>query len=439
MAAAVRERKLSATELFEAHAARIEARNGDLNALVVYDLERARAAARAADEAVARRRPLAPLHGVPFTIKDQVAASGLPSREASLLVPEIVARRDAPAVRRLRAAGGVLLGKTNMSELALFPDSVNRVYGATRNPHDPARSAGGSSGGEGCAVAAGLSPLGLGADYGGSIRCPAHFCGVAGLRAGVGAIPAATLGPFRWTGAREQLSTLGPLARTVGDLDLVYQVLGHPGANPVLPPSVTVLAGDRRRSIDPRCAQALSSAAAALSSCGLAVDEATPPFQTELEAVFDTVTEAETQSTLGAFLPGRLDDLTPQTAAIWTAVEHLPTTPEQHSTALSRLSALWELASGWLDRHPILLAPVAAEPAYELGRIDGVFDLFAECKLASALGLPAAVVPVPRGTLSNSLLQSSPALPAGVQLVGRRAHERQLLLVARLLQDALTA
>src|SRR5262249_5560338 len=230
-----------------------------------------------------------------------------------------------------------------------------------------------------------------------------------------------------------------PLARTAGDLELAYQVLGRPGAHTVPPPSVTVPAGDRRRFTDPRSAQALSSAAAALSSCGLAVDEATPPFQRELEAVFDAVTEAETQSTLGAFLPGRLDDVTPQTAAIWTAVENLPTTPGQHSAALSRLRELGELASGWLDRHPILLAPVAAEPAYELGRIDGVFDLFAECKLASALGLPAAVVPVPGGKPSNSLLQGSPELPVGVQLVGRRAHERQLLLVARLLEDALAA
>jgi amidase len=230
----------------------------------------------------------------------------------------------------------------------------------------------------------------------------------------------------RWRGARERLSTVGPLTRSVGDLELVYEVLGRPGVSPVLPPGVTVLARRAGRALDPRCMQALSAAAAALTSSGLAVDEATPPFLEELEAVFDAVTQAETHTALGAFLPDRLDDATPQTASIWAAVEQPRTTPEDHSASLSRLRELGKLAAGWLDRHPVLLAPVAAECAYELGRLDGVFELFAECKLASALGLPAVVVPVPgRG------------LPAGVQLVGCRAQERQLLLVARLLEDAL--
>ena len=426
MAAAVRERNVSPSELVEAHAVRIEALNGDLNAIVVPDLERALAAARSADEALARNDPLGPLHGVPFTVKEQLDVAGLPSCEASLLFAKVVPTRDAPAVARLRAAGGILLGKTNMSELALFPDSVNRVYGATRNPCDLSRSAGGSSGGEGSAVAAGLSPLGLGGDYGGSIRCPAHFCGIAGLRAGVGSIPTSGSSLVRWAGARGELSTLGPLARAVEDLELAYGVLGRSGRDSALPRRVTLFADGRGRSVDARCDAAVRRAAAAFTSAGLSVDEATPPFQDEVEAAFDALTAAETRRTLGALLPGRLDDVTPQTSAVWASVEHVRTTVEHESALRSRLREIGERAAGWLAAHPILLAPAAAEPAYEVGRIDGVFDLFAHCKLASALGLPAVTVPVP-----------GPGLPIGVQLVGRRRHERQLLRAARLLESAL--
>jgi amidase len=426
MAEAVRRRQLSARELLEAHAARIEARNGELNAIAVSDLERARAAARAADLAVAAEHPLGPLHGVPFTVKEQLPVAGLPSREASLLFPETFAAHDAPAVARLRTAGGILLGKTNMSELALWPDSVNRVYGATRNPHDPARSAGGSSGGEACAVAAGLSPLGLGGDYGGSIRCPAHFCGVAGLRAGTAAIPAEPAGPLRWGGARDELSTLGLLARGVGDLALGYGVLGAPGAEPTPPKSITLITDSRAHPIAPRCAQAVEAATAAFASAGFPIVETTPPFQTELEAAFDSVTAAETRDALATFLPDRLGDVTPQTARIWTSVEHVRAAPQRTAAARSQLRELAALSEAWLARHPILLAPVATEPAFELGRLDGVFDVFVHCKLASALGLPAVSVPVPGA-----------GLPAGVQLIGRRRHERQLLLVAGLLETAL--
>jgi len=421
MAAAVRERRASATELVEAHVARLEALNGDLNAIVVPDLDRALAAART--EALAKEGPRGPLHGVP---QGAARRRGPPLARGVALFAEVVPTRDAPAVARLRAAGGILLGKTNMSELALFPDSVNRVYGATRNPRDISRSAGGSSGGEACAVAAGLSPLGIGGDYGGSIRCPAHFCGVAGLRAGAGSIPTSGGGLVRWAGVRGELSTLGPLARTVEDLELAYQVLGRPGADPALPPGVTVFADGRGRSVDARCDEAVRRASADLAAAGLRVDEATPPFQEELEAVFDALTAAETQRTLGALLPGGVDDVTPQTSAVWASVEHVRTTAGDEAVLRTRLREIGPLAAGWLARHPILLAPAAAEPAYEVGRIEGVFDLFAHCKLASALGLPAAIVPVPGA-----------GLPVGVQLVGRRRHERQLLRVARLLESTL--
>jgi amidase len=425
LAAGVRERRISASELVEAHIARIESRNGELNALVAVDAERAQAAAKEADAALARRADLGPLHGVPFTAKDQFEVAGLASREASLLFPETVPAHDAAAVARLRAAGGILLGKTNMSELALFPDSVNRLHGATRNPHDPSRSAGGSSGGEACAVAAGLSPLGLGADYGGSIRCPAHFCGVVGLRAGVGAIPAAGHAPHDRTAARTALSTVGPLARTVADLELAFRVLGRPGFEPEPPARIGVYELPGSRPVERACAEAVTLAAAALE---LPAEVVTPPFQAELESVFDAVTVAETRLALGALLPERLADASPQLAAVWASVEDSAPDLGEYSAALAGLHALAEVGDEWLDAHPILLAPAGAEPAFELGRTDDVFELFAHFKLASALGLPAAVVPV---------AVPGARLPTGVQIVGRRGHERQVLLVAGMIEDAL--
>ena len=154
-------------------------------------------------------------------MKEAIDVAGLPACEASRLRPVTTPAEDAPAVALLRAAGAILIGKTNISELSAFPDSANLVYGTTRNPVDLERSAGGSSGGEAAAVAAGLSAFGLGSDYGGSIRAPAHFCGVAGIRPGIGRVPSAGHLPPVQPAARRHWSTIGPLARSVADLELV--------------------------------------------------------------------------------------------------------------------------------------------------------------------------------------------------------------------------
>ncbi len=175
MARAIQAREVSAVELLDAHAARIEARNPGVNAIVVPRLDEAREEARAADAALARGEPTGLLHGVPFTAKEVIEVAGMPWTNGSTLFAARVAARDAEVIRRMRRAGAILLGKTNVSEFCTFWDSVNLVYGATRNPHDPARSAGGSSGGEAAAVAAAMSPLGLGTDLGGSIRAPSAW------------------------------------------------------------------------------------------------------------------------------------------------------------------------------------------------------------------------------------------------------------------------
>ncbi|HVG39558.1 MAG TPA: amidase, partial [Pyrinomonadaceae bacterium] len=190
LAALVAQRSVSPVEIVEAHLRRGERLNPPLNAVVTYAPD-ALAGARRAEESIMRGDPPGPLHGVPFTVKDTIATSGVRTTSGSLLRADHVPARDAPAVARLRAAGGILLGKTNVSEMAMDHTATeNPLFGRTFNPHDPDFSAGGSSGGEAAAIAAHLSPAGLGSDLTGSIRIPAHFCGVCGVKPTTpGAIP----------------------------------------------------------------------------------------------------------------------------------------------------------------------------------------------------------------------------------------------------------
>jgi amidase len=408
--AAIGSGAMSALEVLDDHLARIEARNPALNAIVIEDFERARA--------LAVDPPPGPLRGVPFTVKEAIATAGLPACEASRLRPLETPPRDAPAVAALRAAGAILLGKTNISELCAHPDSSNAVYGATCNPVDPSRSAGGSSGGEGAAVGAGLSAFGLGSDYGGSIRAPAHFCGVAGMRPGLGRVPTAGHLPRRQPPARAYWSTIGALAGSVADLELVLSVLaGAPLGAGALPRRVAVYRDALARPLDAACAAAVEEAAARLP---LEVLDATPPFQLAAERLYESLSAAETRALIEGL--GPLEEASPHLRMIAELVAEAPALRFD----LDEVRRLEHDASAWLDEHPVLLCPPAAAPAFALGDPDpAVFDLFHHCKLASALGLPAAVVPVSR---------CPEGLPVGVQIVGRRGREDEVLAVARAIE-----
>src|SRR5690348_6896948 len=222
LARAIREKQVSSREVVEAYLQRIEAINPTLNAVVQVRAEAARAEARQADEALARGELRGPLHGVPFTIKDTYDVAGMICTCGTKGRAANVAQQDATAVARLRAAGGIALGLTNVPELLLAYESDNLIYGRTNNPYDLARTPGGSSGGEAATIAAGGSPLGLGTDSGGSIRVPAHFCGVAGLKPTWGRVPLTGLFPPPF-GTSARLRHAGPLARYVEDLALALR------------------------------------------------------------------------------------------------------------------------------------------------------------------------------------------------------------------------
>src|SRR4051812_38877312 len=240
LAALIRGRRISSREAVEAHIAQIARVNPVLNAVVRERFDEARAEADAADAALARGDVdmLPPLHGVPCTIKECFALRGMPHSAGLRARRHVVAARDATAVARLRQAGAIPLGVTNTSELCMWMESNNRVYGRTNNPYDASRIVGGSSGGEGAIIGAGASPFGLGSDIGGSIRGPAFFNGVFGHKPTGGLVPGTGQYPLA-RGAALRYLTTGPLARRAEDLMPLLRVLagpdGHDGGCEAMP------------------------------------------------------------------------------------------------------------------------------------------------------------------------------------------------------------
>ncbi len=437
MARAIREREVSAVELVEAHAARIAERHGEINAIVLPRIEEARAEAARADAALARGEDAGPLHGVPFTVKEVVPVAGMASRNGSLLVEPRVADADAVVVRRLRAAGAILLGKTNVSEFCCFWDSVNRVYGTTRNPHDPGRTAGGSSGGEAAALAAAMSPLGIGSDLGGSIRTPAHWTGVFGLRCGRDAIPRIAHDPLLPTAGVQMFGGVGPMARHAADLDLALGIIGERRAPPADVARVAVFEDDGLQPVSRACREAVRRAAGALTAAGIEVVEERAPRAAELRRAYDTILNHELGAALVPVVTGRVDELTPYMAELVRQGAGMKPSLDAYLAAFATVAAVDEAASAYFERTPVALCPPAPDVAPPVGEfvfppIDGEQPRpggrLTLCTYANALGLPAVAVPV---------MRTEGGLPVGVQLMARRGEERTLIALAERLEEAL--
>jgi amidase len=227
LAADIKKKKIGSLELLDLYLARVEKYDGALNAVVVRDFDRARTRARAADRALARRQVWGPLHGVPMTIKESYDVAGLPTTWGVPAYAKNVATKNAIAVDRLLGAGVVLFGKTNVPLFLADWQSYNAIYGTTNNPWDLARAPGGSSGGSGAALAAGLTGLEAGSDIGSSIRNPAHFCGVYGHKPTWGIVPR-TGQALPWQTAAVDIDVVGPLARSTDDLELALSVMAGP-------------------------------------------------------------------------------------------------------------------------------------------------------------------------------------------------------------------
>lgn len=445
LARLIRAREVSPVEAVEAYLRRIESVNPELNAVVTLApdaLERA----RESETAVMRVETLGLLHGVPLTVKDTIDVRGLRTICGSRVRAGYVAEEDAPAVARLRAAGAVILGKTNCPEFALDYTSENPVFGRTNNPHDLERTPGGSSGGCAAAVAACMTAGSLGSDLAGSIRIPAHFCGVAGLKPTAGRVPGGGHTP-PMSGLHSLGATLGPLARTVDDLRLIYGVLSGKGVAVDVESDARVsLKGmrvafytdDGAASVSAETKAAVQHAARALTDAGLNVVEEVPPGVGEATGLWLSLFEYATQRLVRAAYAGR------EAEAGRAARVILERAQRWGEPSLEKVLAAWEERDRvrgsllrWMERTPLFVAPVGAIPAFgheEFGRVEveghsiATFRAFSHAHAANVFDLPAACVPAGH---------TAAGLPIGVQVVGRPHEEGRVLAAARVIEEAL--
>jgi len=448
MAAAVLARRISARELLDLHLARIAERNPQLNAIVSLDEERARAAASAADEATARGEALGPLHGLPFAFKDTHDVAGWRTTYGSPLFAEHVPETDDLVVERIRAAGAVTIGKTNVPEFAAGSHTFNTVFGTTLNPIDPARSAGGSSGGAACAVRAGMVPLADGSDMGGSLRNPASFCGVVGLRPSLGRVPSWPTDNY-W----ETLSVSGPLARDVDDLALLLSVVAGPdprvptalgeAGSLFAPPLSGGLAGLRVAvstdlggllEVDGEVARVVTETASVFDAAGATVDPAHPALDLA-DDTFRTLRAWHFQAALGALLGAHPDSFKQSLADNIRAGE--PLTGADVARAFRQRTKLAERMRVFFESYDVLLLPTSQVPPFPAdqefppsinGRpMESYLDWMRSAYVITVTGCPA--ISVPAG-------ETTDGLPVGVQIVAPFGADRRLLEVAAAFERA---
>lgn len=444
MAQIIRDKKVSPVELVRAHLERIERLNPQLNAFVMVDAERALATAQRAEAAVLQGAAVGPLHGVPITIKSSIDVAGLRCEAGTKLRAGYVAAADAPLVARLRAAGAIVLGTTNVPEMLMAYETDNLLHGRTNNPWHLERTPGGSSGGEAAAIAAGCSAAGVGSDGGGSIRIPAHFSGICGLKPTPGRIPATghfplCIGPFALLGV------VGPMARRVTDLQLLLEAMagpdkGDPGAAPV--PlrrlseqevrriRVGYFEDDARTPVTPETRAAVRTAAEALKQQGLEVVAFRPDGLEHARELWWVIFGLAGGLLLSAMVAGHESDLHPILKDFLGVVSaETPLTAERLLNTWLERDQLRAQILAQMESFPLLLCPVCSLPAFRHGEgtwrvgVQGVpyLQAMSYVQWFNLLGNPAAVVPVS---------QSPEGLPIGVQIVGRPYEEEVVLAIA---------
>ena len=433
---------VTSREVVAAHLARIEAVNPMLNAVVAVLADTALAAADAADAAVAAGMTLGPLHGVPFTVKANIDLVGSPTTHGVPAFAAAMPSMDAPVVERMKAAGAIPIGRTNLPDMALRVHTHSALHGLTRNPWHLNRTAGGSSGGEGAALASGMSPLGLGNDIGGSLRNPAFACGIASLKPGFGRIPdASALEPRSPLLAAQLMAVQGPMARHVSDLQLALRVLGgahrrDPWSIQVALPSpaqprIALVPEPPGGRTAPAIAAGVRAAGAALTAAGYEVVEIMPPLVEEAIAVWAQWLVAEFNTQRGPMEAIMSNDA----MAFFNAFAALQ--PEVGFDSSVHLQVRRHMvARAWhefLEDYPIIVGPTWCQPQFEHGfDIAGpdsaaeILELMRFVTPMNLLGLPVACVPV---GIANGL-------PLGVQIVGNHGKEELCLAVAMIIERA---
>jgi Asp-tRNA(Asn)/Glu-tRNA(Gln) amidotransferase A subunit family amidase len=443
----IRSKKISSVEITELHLKRIEALQPKLNAFVHLDAEGAREQARAAESLILRGAQLGPLHGVPLTIKSCIDVAGWSCPAGSLLRRTDVAKLDAPLVSRLKAAGAILLGNTNTPEFLMAYETDNLLTGKTSNPWNLAHSAGGSSGGEAAAIAAGCSAGGVGSDGGGSIRVPAHFCGICGLKPTPGRVPATGhfppgAGAFSWIGV------VGPMARTIADVRLLFEVMAGPDAGDALSAPVPwrayreselrgmrigILESDVLGVATAETCAAVERAAKSLGERGFTVK----PFRLNgLDRALDlwwfffgpVIGNLIRHSVAGH--EGQISPMLREYLSCATSGNSI--TLDQFTKACADRDVVRADILRQMRDTPVLLSLVSTSPAFRHGQGNyhpgtGYRDTMRFSQWLNLTGFPGASVPV---GVSNE------GLPIGVQVIGRPFEDELVLAVAEALEQA---
>jgi len=436
LARALQAREVTSEAVTDRCLAEIAARNSTLNAFIAVFGEEAREQARAADREIAAGKHRGPLHGVPISLKDLLDVRGTPTTAASKVREGHVAPADAPVVTHLRNAGAVLLGKCNLHEFAFGTTNEDSAFGPARNPIDPSRSPGGSSGGSAVSVATGMSYASIGTDTGGSIRIPSAACGLVGLKPGLGEVSTAGVVPLSRT-----MDHVGPLCRSVEDAAILYDALrGETPATAATPRDARSIRLAIPRAyfmtlLDPQVASRFDSACERLRAAGVAIDDVEIPHASEIAPIYLHIVLAEAAAYHAKTLESRPDDYSPNVRIRLEMGRHI--LAEDYVRALRGRDVLCREVDDALRGRDALLLPALAIPAPKLG--------------ISTVKVGASEEPVRNITLRLTQLfnvSGHPALtapcghtidglPVGAQLVGHRGRTHELLDTARAIEPYL--
>ena len=447
LARLIRTMELSARKVMEAHLDQIERINPKVNAIVTFLPEQAVEQAKAADEALARGEEVGPLHGLPIAHKDLVLTKGIRTTFGSLAFKDFIPEEDGLIVERLRKAGAITIGKTNVPEFGAGSQTYNEVFGETLNPYDTSKTCGGSSGGAAVVLACGMTPIADGSDLGGSLRNPANFCNVVGFRPSPGRVPMWPdfVGWFH-------ISVEGPMARTVQDTALMLSAIAGP--DPRSPISITepgnLFARSLERNfkdvriawsrdlgllpVDSQVTEVIEKQRHVFRELGCVIDEGQPDF-TDADEVFKIWRAWRLELALSELLPTHRDHL--KDTVIWNIEEGMKLSGPQIGQAERKRPELYHRVRQFMESYEFLILPVNQVPPFDVKQryvmeINGVdmdtyIDWMKSCYFISVTGLPA--ISVPCGFTTDGL-------PVGVQIVGRHQDDFGVLQLAYAFEQA---
>jgi amidase len=450
LVAMLRSHDVSSVEIVDAFIERIESVNHGLNAVVTLVEERAAREAEDSDKRLSGKGDVRPLEGLPITIKDSIITEGVRSTWGMKMFEHHVAKHDAPTVARLRAAGAIIIGKTNTPEMTMDYDCDNPVFGQTNNPWNRERVPGGSSGGEAAALASGMSPLGMGSDFRGSIRVPSAFCGTVGLKPSWGTIPGSGhMAPsIAAPPPIAHMATIGPMARYVDDLTLAYNIVKGPhSSTPYTVPTPEA----RPQNVDlkkVRCAiftdacevpvtsdirAAIERAGRELQKMGVIVEAVKPPVD-EGERLWWEYNGADGNQLMAEAFAEGMKHSRDRLRKAWT-VGQGKSAAEFFKIAIQRDAWRVQLAE-FMERYPIILGPTFCTTAFKHGATEVEIDgktyqhFFAGWPVSwgNCAGLPGVVVPCGK---------DRDGMPIGLQINGRAFEEEMVLAVAKAAETAL--